>query len=48
MPKKYTSIGGSIFRGSKQLMILVEVECSATLRDEIADLIVQHLNRKKK
>jgi hypothetical protein len=29
-------------------MIIVEVECSTTLRDEIADLIVQHLNRKKK
>lgn len=48
MPKKHTAIGGSIFRGSKQLMIIVEVECSTTLRDEIADLIVQHLNRKKK
>jgi len=48
MPKKHTTIGGSIFRGSKQLMIIVEVECSTTLRDEIAELIVQHLNRKKK
>lgn len=45
---KYTSIGGSIFKGSKQIIILVEVECTHKLRDELAQLLIDHLNRKAK
>ncbi len=45
---KYDHIHGAIFKGTKQLMILVNVEVSPKLRDKMADLIVDHLNKKKK
>ena len=45
---RHTHIGGSIFKGSKQLMILVAVEARPSQCEEIAALIVDHLNRRKK
>jgi len=48
MKRKYTHIGGSIFKGPRQLMILVEVDCSSSLRDEIAEMIVEYLSRRRK
>jgi hypothetical protein len=45
---KHTHIGGSIFKGSRQLMILVAVEARPSQCEEIAALIVEHLNRRNK
>lgn len=44
----YKHIGGSIFRGNKQLMIIVAVEASPKLVDTIAEEVVATLKRKSK
>jgi hypothetical protein len=44
----YKHIGGSIFKGSKQLMIIVAVEASPKLVDTIAEEVVATLKRKSK
>lgn len=41
----YTSIDGSIFKGNKQLMIIVAVECSKATRNRIAEKIADLLEK---
>ena len=41
---KYHHSHGSIFKGSRHLMILVEVGCSDAVRDLAADAIVAYFN----
>ena len=44
----YHHLGGSVFKGSRQLMILVEVDCPHSLREEVAAHIVDYLRRRKR
>lgn len=46
-PRGYHHIHGSIFKGSKQILVIVEVQCPKTLRDEVADAIVEYLQKRK-
>jgi len=44
---KYHHIDGCIFKGKKQLMVVVAVELSRTKRNALVDILVDILNRKE-
>ena len=47
MGMKYKNIDGSIFRGDKQLLVVVSVECTPALRNRICDTLITILNKQK-
>jgi hypothetical protein len=47
MGVKYHHIDGCIFKGKKQLMVVVAVEISRTKRNALVDILVDILNRKE-
>lgn len=47
MGMTYHHIDGCIFRGKKQLMVVVAVEISRTKRNALVDILVDILNRKE-
>jgi len=48
MKTTFRNIDGSIFRGNKQLMVVVSVECSPALRNEVVEELIAILNKRRK
>jgi len=48
MKTTYRNLDGSIFKGAKQLMVVVAVECSPSFRNEVVDELIAILNRRRK
>jgi len=47
MGVKYKNIDGSIFRGDKQLLVVVSVECRPALRNRICDILINILEEEE-
>lgn len=48
MKTTYRNLDGSIFKGAKQLMVVVAVECSPSFRNEVVEELIAILNRRRK